>query len=164
MGGHEKGLSNLAKAGKLDVRSEIAAAAGVSAGNVTKVKQLLANAHPDVLQSLRADEISIHCAWLWSRQSPDAQRKELWRYQGEAGVRKTIRQLVSRHKPTSPQAAIHFDELMRCLRRFNPNPPDQIAVSVIEAPGKGIFLTEELFRTLSSSQQELLPVCDMNNR
>src|SRR5205085_67717 len=37
-GGQDKGSSKLTKAERLDVRSEIAAAAGVSAGNVSKVK------------------------------------------------------------------------------------------------------------------------------
>jgi len=40
IGGQQKGLSNLTKAEQVHVRSEIARAAGVSAGNITKVKQL----------------------------------------------------------------------------------------------------------------------------
>ena len=46
LGGQKKGSSNLAEADRLDVRSEIAAAAGVSTGNVSKVKQLASAAHP----------------------------------------------------------------------------------------------------------------------
>ena len=43
-GGRQKGSSKLTEAGRLDVRSEIAAAAGVSVGNVTKVKQVTTTA------------------------------------------------------------------------------------------------------------------------
>ena len=61
-GGQNKGSSKLTEAGRLDVRSEIAAAAGVSVGNVTKVKQLTITAHSELLQALRSREISIHRA------------------------------------------------------------------------------------------------------
>src|SRR5271163_1039072 len=50
LGGQKKGSSNLSEADRLDVRSEIAAAAGVSTGNVSKVKQLASFAHPQVLR------------------------------------------------------------------------------------------------------------------
>ena len=45
-GGTEKLSSTLTKAGAIDVRAELARAAGVGAGNVTKVKQLLETATP----------------------------------------------------------------------------------------------------------------------
>ena len=52
----------LTKADAIDVRAEIARAAGVGAGNVTKVKQLLETATPAVRNALRRGEISIHLA------------------------------------------------------------------------------------------------------
>ena len=57
-GGHNKGSSNLTEAGRLDVRSEIAAAAGVCVGNV-RVKQLLTTAHWEIRQALHTGEISM---------------------------------------------------------------------------------------------------------
>ena len=45
-GGAEKLSSTLTKASAIDVRAEIARAAGVGAGNVTKVKQLLETTIP----------------------------------------------------------------------------------------------------------------------
>jgi hypothetical protein len=73
-GGRNKGSSNLTEATTLDVRSEIAAAAHVSAGNVTKVKQLRERAHAEVVQAVRTGEISIHRAWQWS---PEAHKEQL---------------------------------------------------------------------------------------
>jgi hypothetical protein len=46
IGGQHKGSSNLTEAQKVDSRSELAAAAGVSPGNIRKVKQLIESAHP----------------------------------------------------------------------------------------------------------------------
>src|SRR5450432_4016125 len=65
-GGQTKGSSNLTEAQRLDVRSEIAAVAGVSTGNVTKAKQLRETAHPRVELAIRTGEISIHKGWQWS--------------------------------------------------------------------------------------------------
>ena len=63
LGGREKGWSNLTKAEQVHVRSEIAKAADVSTGNVTKVKQLNETCVPEIVAALRDKEISIHWAW-----------------------------------------------------------------------------------------------------
>src|SRR3954467_15790658 len=149
-GGQHKGSSNLTEAHRLDVRTGIAAAAGVSTGNVTKVKQLLAAAHSDILQAVRVGEISIHRAWLWSRESPQRQRDSLRLHQSEKGVRKAIRQLVSPHLLANPPPALGLDDLVRSLRPLDTVGPTPITVAVIATPGKGIFVTEELFCTLNS--------------
>ena len=70
MGGREKGSSQLTEADRLDVRFEIARAAGVSAGNVSKVKQLITRAIPELQDALRHGEIRIHRASEWAKTSP----------------------------------------------------------------------------------------------
>ena len=72
-GGRFKGSSKLTEA---NVRKEIADAAGVSEGNVTKVDQL-SEADPEVLKALASGEIRIHRAWLWRGLSTGQQREEL---------------------------------------------------------------------------------------
>ena len=54
IGGLHKGSSNLTEAQRVDSRSELAAAAGVSPGNIRKVKQLIESAHPMIKQALKA--------------------------------------------------------------------------------------------------------------
>jgi ParB-like chromosome segregation protein Spo0J len=97
-GGKMKASSNLTEADRRDVREQIAMAAGVSMGNVTKVKQLQATADPAVLEALRRTEIRIHRAWLLSKLSPEKQCSRLQQLREERGVKKTIRHLVSRHR------------------------------------------------------------------
>lgn len=63
IGDQQKGWSNLTKAEHVHVRSEIAKAAGVSAGNVTKVKQLIASCADELKEALSSGEVSIHWAW-----------------------------------------------------------------------------------------------------
>ena len=103
-GGQSKGSSKLTEAERLDVRREIAAAAGVSVGNVSKVKRVTSTAHSELLQALRSGEVSIHRASLWCKDSAARQREELRSYQSERGIKKTIRRLVSRHRRKSPPA------------------------------------------------------------
>ena len=64
--------SNLTNVDRKDVRAEIARVAGVSAGNVTKVKQTIETAIPEVRESLRNRDVSIHRAWQWAPAVRDA--------------------------------------------------------------------------------------------
>ena len=162
-GGQNKGSSKLTEAQRLDVRSEIAAAAGVSAGNVTKVKQLTMTAHPKLLQALRSTEISIHRAWLWSKSPPEKQREAFWLYQSERGIKKTIRTLVSRQRSKSSPSVPDVGDLIRLLSALESGKLGPVGVAVINAPGRAVFLTEELFRTLGTLE-ELAPTCATNSR
>jgi hypothetical protein len=96
LGGQSKASSRLTEAERVDVRKQIAAAAAVSVGNVTKVKQLVGTAHPKVLEALRNGETSIHRAWKWSTESPDQQIEAFKTYRNKKGVNKAIRDLISR--------------------------------------------------------------------
>jgi hypothetical protein len=160
-GGRYKGSSNLTEADKLDVRSEIAAAAGASVGNVSKVKHLLMAAHPELLEALRSGEISIHRAWLWSQETLEEQREALWRHRGENGIKRTIRHLVSRHRSKSAPAQLNFDHLAAQLAAVPPSEMNSVRVGVIKNAGKAIYLTEELALDLDLRQIRL---CEANNR
>jgi hypothetical protein len=162
-GGRMKGSSNLTEDATVDVRKEIAAAAGVSVGNVTKVKQLVGIAHPELLEALRGCEVSIHRAWKWSTQSPDQQIEALRTYRAERGVNKSIRDLISRHKQKPMPTAPDLGSLARRLSELEPYESNSVRVSVIRAPGKMIFVTEELIQSLRP-YQESMPICTTDNR
>jgi hypothetical protein len=87
-GGRLKGSSKLTKAEKVSVRREIAHAAGVSEGSVTKVDQLEL-LHPELLMALQSSEIRIHRAWLWRTFAPDGQREQLRLYRQERPARES---------------------------------------------------------------------------
>jgi hypothetical protein len=109
--GRNKGSSKLTQAEKLDVRSEVAIAAGVSVGNVTKVKQVIGSACVDLHEALRSGEVSIHRAWQWREMPAEERRLRLMSYRGEKGVRKTILSLLSKHvsKPlANPPSSIEM--------------------------------------------------------
>ena len=70
-GGQNQGSSKLTEGERLDVRSEVARAASVSTGNVTKVKQIMKTPNPKITEALRANQTSIHKAWQWRQLSPE---------------------------------------------------------------------------------------------
>jgi hypothetical protein len=157
-GGQHKASSNLTEAERVDVRSEVAAAAGVSLGNVTKVKQVLASACTELQDALRNGEISIHRAWLWREMSRENQRRALMQYRGDKGVRKAVRTLISKHRPKTRASAenLGLAALIGRLSRIENPHLGLIAVAALDVPGKGVFVTEELLRLLPA--QEELPI------
>jgi hypothetical protein len=155
-GGQNKGSSKLMEAERVDVRKQIADAADVSVGNVTKVKQLIGTVHPELLEALRGDEISIHRAWKWSTESPNRQTEALRAYRAKKGVSKVIRDLISRHEPTNLPTAPDLGSLVIRLAKLNPDECSSINVSVIRVPGKTIFVTEELIQSLPPHQESML--------
>jgi hypothetical protein len=115
MGGREKGSSQLAEADRLDVRFEIARTAGVSAGNVSKVKQLITRATPELQDALRQGEIRIYRASEWAKTSPTSQRRRLSDYRNERGIHRTIRKLLTRHESRQPKPCDGLRDLKKGL-------------------------------------------------
>lgn len=160
-GGKNKGSSILTKAARLDVRKEIARIAGVSVGNVTKVKQLTTNPHSEIIKALREKELSIHRAWLWSKLSPEEQKEKLWLNQTKGGIHKTIRHLLSPHLPKSTCPAIAVSDLIKLVSALQSGNLGPVKVVPIKIPGKIVLVTEELFRSLDA-QEALAFTCPTN--
>ena len=158
-GGRTKGSSKLTEAERVDVRSEIAAAAGVSLGNVTKVKQLMTTACTELQDALRNGEVSIHRAWLWREMSSENQRRELMLYRGERGVKKTIRRLISKHMSKNPVSAesLGLAGLARRLSQLQGPHLSSVVVAAVKVPGKAVFVTEELLQLLPAQEELLIP-------
>lgn len=145
-GGQQKGPSKLTEAQKIDVRAEVAAIAGVSVGNVTKIKQLRTQAHSALVEALQSGEIRIHRAWLWSELSRPKQQEQLWQYRSERSVKKKIRALISRHEN---RPVIHdVLGLLKGLAAFQDL--GTIQINVTKARGQALFITQELLDTLAS--------------
>jgi hypothetical protein len=162
LGGQSKASSRLTEAERVDVRKQIAAAAAVSVGNVTKVKQLVGTAHPKVLEALRNGETSIHRAWKWSTESPDQQIEAFRTYRNKKGVNKAIRDLISRHGPRNLPTAPDAGSLVRRLSGLSSGECSSVSVAVIRVQGKMIFVTEELIQSLPP-YQESIPTCTTDN-
>jgi hypothetical protein len=152
VGGQSKGSSKLTEAERVDVRSEVAAAAGVSVGNVSKVKRLMI-APPEIMQALFSGEISIHRAWLCIEESPEKQLEKFSLYQMKRGIRKTIKALISQHMPGGPPTVPDLGTLLKGLSAVEAGEPGSVSVEVVKVPGKRIFVSEDLLQALRSQQE-----------
>ncbi len=107
-GGKEKVLSKLTEDRRLNCRKQIAQAAGVSTGNVTKVKQIL---HSGIsrqgIEALRSGEIRIHRGWQLSKLSIREQEAELGNLRIKKRSIARIWRLLSRHNTkNAPQVTL----------------------------------------------------------
>jgi len=150
-GGRFKGSSKLTEA---NVRKEIAATAGVSEGNVTKFDQLH-NSDPQVLNALATGEIRIHRAWLWRELPAQEQREELRRYRLNKGLKQPVKAHAFRHRARcSNRIVLTLTKLKELLQRTSSMPAsvgeksELIEIRLIEARGKTILLTTELYEAL----------------
>jgi hypothetical protein len=159
-GGQTKGSSNLTEAQRLDVRSEIAVIAGVSTGNVTKVKQLRETAHPRVDLAVRTGEISIHKGWQWSRLSPQQQSRQLAEYKSRKGTSQTSRRLIQRHvarlSPTQPIPTT-LGSLLKPIFLDRSAALESIVVTEVDAPGNVAYLTNDALSALRSMEESKCP-------
>ena len=160
-GGRHKGSSKLTEAERLDVRSKIAAVAGVSVGNVRKVKWLMTSAHEDLVAALKGGEISIHRAWIWSQSSPEKQLEGLWWHRTRKSINKTTRELVSHHQPRISPRPPDLGYLADRLAALELSQINSLKVAVVKGCGKAIYLTEELAWALDFQQMGL---CEVSNR
>jgi len=118
-GGIEKASSKLTEDRRLDCRKQIAEAAGVSTGNVTKVKQILqSGVAREVIEALRSGEISIHRAWLLSKLSVREQEEALGNRRTKNRSTARIRMLLSKQVPKSDLVA----DSLRCLTELKNTP------------------------------------------
>jgi hypothetical protein len=122
IGGRDKGSTQLTEADRLDVREEVARAAGVSAGNVSKVKQIQQSAILQIREAVLAGEIQINRAAVWSRSPPSTQERRLSDYRNEHGIRRTIAVLLRKHQDRYPILREGLREVQRGLRSLHTDP------------------------------------------
>lgn len=139
--------SNLTNVGRRDVRRDIAGEAGVSTGNVTKVKQILDSVMSDVRERLLRGEVSIHRAWRWRTLSASGQRDALWEHLHHGAIKKTIRRLVRAHADDRPPTR-SVDVATIVLGGLAIYDAADITVAVAEVPGRAIVVTRACYDEL----------------
>ena len=164
-GGKDKGTSKLTIADRVDTRREVARVAGVSCGNVRKVKQILMHACSILLQAVRTEEVSINRAEQWSYEPEKEQRERLRLFRIERGIKRKARTLVAAIARAASSARrqqpMKLSDLIELVNRLASNNEEQTIDSTIEfelvdIPGRIVFVTEELARSLRSVQEILV--------
>ena len=114
-GGKYKGLANLPEAQHIDVRQEIAHAAGVGARNVSNVKTILKNAHSRLITALLDGALTINGAMQFCKLPWAEQLEQFIRHSEDRETGKVIRQSIARHKEKkiSPDVGAVLDALQQ---------------------------------------------------
>jgi len=143
-GGKYKGSTNLSKADRIEVRQEVANAAGSGVGNVDKVKAILQSAHPNIIQALQNGSLRIHRAWKWYR-LPKSQQKELFaKYDEDQTRRKIVREFS---KPR-PNTRFDFGKALEALRSFEAGHPGQIEFRISTKRDTVVLLGQDLINEI----------------
>jgi hypothetical protein len=159
-GGQIKGSSTLTEAEKLDARSELAVIAKVSSGQFTKAKQVSTSAPLTIQQAVKANEISIHKAWQWSRLSPKEQQMKLEEHRVNRGTSLLSKRLMQKHVARMLPTQLIPPSLGHFVKHISPDwlaSLDSIVVAEIEAPGRIAYFTQDAMRTLQSSKDPSCP-------
>ena len=139
-GGRRKGSTELPEAQSLDVRNEIASAAGVSAGNVSKVKHILHGGIPELQSVLRSGDISIHRGAGWAKAPPAMQRSLIADRCNHRGIHRTIRLLLKKHETRRPSTCEGLRDVQRGLSKLEGEPLFSPMLSLLERLISGIDL------------------------
>jgi ParB-like chromosome segregation protein Spo0J len=152
VGGQNKGSSNLPEAQKLDVRSEIAKIAGVSVGNVTKVKKLLHEGSVELQDAVRQGELSIHRAWL-SLRKPETRLEQVPFHVTKRAIMKEIKSLLRAHQVPHPVCDFDVQRIGSALAALDEERRIAVRVAEIQVPGNVLILSRELLQILQSQER-----------
>ncbi len=139
--------SNLTNDEHRDVRKDIARVAGVSTGNVTKVKQLLEFVIPKTRDRLLQGDVSIHRAWQWRTLTAKAQDDALWAHLHRAALKKTITRLVRAHADAGLPAQ-PVDVAATVLRGLATCAAADLTVAIVDVPGRAVVVTRAYYDEL----------------
>ena len=149
--GHPRPSSKLTNHEHRDVRKNIAEEAGVSTGNVTKVKQLLDSVIPELRERLLRSEVSIHRAWQWRTLDPKGQRDALWTHLHQGGIKQTVGRLVRAHADAGAPARPGNVAII-VLGGLPMYDPADITVAVVDVPGRAVVVTRACYEELQEKQ------------
>ena len=164
-GGKEKGSSKLAESERIDVRKEIAAAAGVSVGTLSHALEVLRTGDPEILRALCNGEIKIDRAWRWCKESRGQQRENLKLYRRHRGMERVVEKLVAKHVKRAKRfryrkgqwGSATSTEAVRRLATLAPDALNTVDIVFIKAPVSVIGLSEDLAHRLGFREE--LPLC-----
>ncbi len=127
-GGKYKGWANLPEAQHIEVRQEIARAAGVCARNVSNVKTILQTAHSRLKEALRDGTLTINRAIQFCKLPRAEQLEQFIRYSEERATNKVIRQSIAR--PKEEKTSLDVVAVLDALQQQEARQPGSVAVRV----------------------------------
>lgn len=152
-GGKLKGLANLPEAQHIDVRKEIARAAGVGDRNVANVRTILQRAHPRLIEALRDSTLSVNRVIQFCKLPRAAQLEQFIRYSEDRATNNVIRRAIPHPRETKalPDVVVVLDT----LQRKEAQQPGSVAVRVGRHKRTVVLVGEEDLLVVQHSQRRL---------
>jgi hypothetical protein len=155
-GGKYKGSANLPEAHHIDVRLEIARAAGVGSRNVSNVKTILEVAHPRLLEALRDGTLTINRAIQFCKLPRGAEQLEQFIIHSvERATSKVIRRSIPQHK--EKKASLDIVAILDALQHQEARQPGSVALRVGRHKRTVVLVGQDLFAG-PLSQKEPKPI------
>jgi hypothetical protein len=151
-GGKCKGSASLPEAQHIDVRQEIARAAGAGARNVSNVKSILEVAHPRLIEALRNNTLTINRATQFCKVPRAEQLEQFILYSEERATNKVIRRSIP--QPKEEKAGLDVTAVLDALLHQEARRPGSVAVRVGRHKRTVVLIGQDLF-TGPPSQKEL---------
>jgi len=151
-GGKYKGSANLPEAQHIDVRQEIACAAGVGARNVSNVKTILKNAHSRLITALLNGTLTINGAMQFCKLPKAEQLEHFIRHSEDCEINKVIRRSIARLKEKKMSQDV--GAVLDALQQQEATQPGSILLQVGQFQRTVILVGQDLL-TGPYSQKEL---------
>jgi len=150
-GGKLKGLANLPEAHRIDVRKEIARAAGVGDRNVSNVRTILQRAHPILEGALKEGALSINRALQLCNLSKAEQLEQFIRYSEERAINRVIRRSIP--QPKEKRTSVDVVAVLDALRHQEAQLPGSVPVRVGRHRRTVVLIGEDLFARLPAQPE-----------
>ena len=152
-GGKYKGWANLPEAQRIDVRQEIATAAGVGCRNVSNVKTLLQVAHPRLIEALSQGSLTINGAMKFCKLPRAEQLEQFIRHSTERATNKVIRRAIG--GPILVNASTDLPSVLEALRRQEAREPGSVAIRLSRHKQSVILIGRDLLSRPVSEELKL---------
>jgi hypothetical protein len=153
-GGKLKGLANLPKASRVDVRHEIALLAGVGSRNVGNVKTILQKSDPRLIEALQNGTLSINRAVQWCTLSRVQQVEQFSSWLVERASSKVTRQSIAQLRIQRPGP--HPVAVLNALQLREAQAPGSVVVRAASSRQTVILLGQDLLTDLHSQAEPTL--------
>jgi hypothetical protein len=150
-GGKLKGSANLPEAHRIDVRKEIARAAGVGDRNVSNVRTILQRAHPILEGALKEGALSINRAIRLCNLPVAEQLEQFIRYSEERATNRVIRRSIP--QPKDKSASLDVVAVLDALRHQEAQLPGSVPVRVGRHRRTVVLIGEDLFARLPAQPE-----------
>jgi hypothetical protein len=152
-GGKYKGWASLPDVHHINVRQQIATAAGVGCRNVSNVKTILQVANPRLIEALTEGAVTINRAIQFCKLPRPQQLEQFMRYSMECATNKVIRRAVT--QPRDGKTRTDLVTVLDALRQQEVRQPGSVEIRVARHKQSVVVIGRDLLGEFSREELKL---------